>query len=183
MPAFPRVIPGSAAMLCAGHSHEPLCPCGWGTNSSPIHPWSLSSLPFLIGNLHNHPLISAQVSPKLNKPHHGALQAPPGPSSPPALLSYHPPGITFSSLTISLLFQALPDPMPSSQAGFCTDTPRDWSGEGNATLPCVLHTSPSQHLPLFWQQQSHWGFIDSWGWLFKFMPFDFFLGGGDLPPP
>lgn len=77
---IPRVIPGSGVMLCAGHSHEEaVCPCVWGTNASPIHPWSPSSLPFLTGDLHNHPLISAQVSPKLSRPCHGALQAPPGP--------------------------------------------------------------------------------------------------------
>lgn len=107
-----------------------------------LHPsLSLSSLPFLSGDLCSHPLISAQVPPSLlSKPCHEALQAPPGPmgqlipSSP--LLSH--PRHQFSSLTISLLLQALPDPTPPFQAGFCPDTPRDWSGVENATLPCVF---------------------------------------------
>lgn len=50
-----------------------------GDQCSSIHPWSPSSLPFLSGDLHNHSLISAQVSPKLSRPCHGALQALPGP--------------------------------------------------------------------------------------------------------
>lgn len=125
-------IPEGDPWQCSALCRE-LCPCVWGINASPIHPCSSSSLLFLTGDLCNHPLISACL-PK-------AEQTLPWGSSPPALLSYHLPGITFSSLTISLLLQALPDPVLPSQVGFCSDTPRDCSGEGNATLPCVLHTS------------------------------------------
>lgn len=166
--------------------HSALSRCA-GAKCSP-HPSLVPLLPPFLnwGSAQPPPLISArfpkaeQTLPwgpsRLCKPHQG-----PWGSSPPALLSYHPPYITFSSFTISLLLQALPGPIPSSQDGFCSDTPRDWSGEGNAILPCVLQTSPSQHLPLFWEQRSHWGFTDSWGWLFKFMPLIFWVGGFFTP--
>lgn len=166
----------SALGRCAGDKYSPhpsLVPLlppflNWGSAQPPSH--LCSSLP------------KAEQTPPWGPAGSASPTRAHGAAHPQLSSLYHPPCTTFSSFTISLLLQALPDPIPPSQVGFCPDTPRDWSGEGNATLPCVLHTSPSQHLPLFWEQRPHWGFTDSWGWLFKFMPLIFFWGGG-FPPP
>lgn len=142
-------------MLCAGHSHEALCPCVWGPMLP--HPSLVPLLPpFLIWG-------SAQPLSHLCSSLPKAEQTLPWGSASPARAhgAAHPQLCSLIIPHVSLLaplqspscsrYSQIPS-LPPSQTGFCPNTPREWSEGENATRPCVLHTSPSQHLPLFWEQ-------------------------------